>query len=132
MGTRSLTYFYENNTDTEPFFCFYAQFDGYPTGHGLDLADIMISGTMVNGIPVGESGLFFNGMGCLAAQIIANLKDGAGNIYVYPAKLDMDCGEEYRYHIFPNKVIIQDYDRMTIFNGTWAEFYGFCNAKETA
>lgn len=133
MGTRSLTYFYSKDTDENPFTCFYRQFDGYPSGHGADLAGILVSGTKVNGIPVGgKPARYFNGMGCLAAQVIDDLKDGAGNIYIEPAELNMNCGEEYRYHIFPNKVIIQDYYRMNIFEGSWKEFYNFCASKEIA
>ena len=32
MGTRSLTYVYENEA---PIICMYRQFDGYPSGHGI-------------------------------------------------------------------------------------------------
>jgi len=36
MGTRSLTYVYDNK---EPLVCMYRQFDGYPSGHGKELAE---------------------------------------------------------------------------------------------
>ena len=39
MGTRSLTYVYDDNND--PIICMYRQFDGYPTGHGSELADFL-------------------------------------------------------------------------------------------
>jgi hypothetical protein len=36
MGTRSLTFVYDGD---EPMINMYRQFDGYPSGHGSELAD---------------------------------------------------------------------------------------------
>jgi hypothetical protein len=36
-------------------------------------------------------------MGCLAAQVVAHFKDGAGGFYLQRA--NKDSWEEYRYHI---------------------------------
>ena len=44
MGTRSLTFVYEDKT---PILNMYRQFDGYPSGHGQELADFLLSGKMV-------------------------------------------------------------------------------------
>ena len=46
MGTRSLTFVYDGK---EPMINMYRQYDGYPQGHGKELADFLNSGTMVNG-----------------------------------------------------------------------------------
>ena len=48
MGTRSLTYVYDN--DDVPVVCMYRQFDGYPTGHGSELAHFLVPFKIVNGI----------------------------------------------------------------------------------
>ena len=34
MGTRSLTYVYDDYSVNTPIMCMYRQHDGYPTGHG--------------------------------------------------------------------------------------------------
>ena len=62
MGTRSLTYVYVEDT---PIMCMYRQFDGYPSGHGVELAEFLTQIEMGNGIS-GEPELFSfaNGMGC--------------------------------------------------------------------
>jgi hypothetical protein len=98
MGTRSLTRFIEVIDGVEkPLTCVYRQYDGYPSGHGKELADFLMSGTMVNGYG-GSDERQFNGIGCLAAQFISDFKDGAGNIYIYEPNA-IDCGEEYIYEI---------------------------------
>ena len=121
MGTRSLTFVYEEN---KPILNMYRQFDGYPSGHGQELAEFLLSGEMVNGIPVGVDKLFFNGMGCFAAQLIVNFKKSAGGFYIYPIE-SHSCWQEYEYHIYEDTVIIKNPDEV-IFNGTWKEFYDFC------
>ena len=50
MGTRSLTYVYDVKT---PVVCMYRQYDGYPSGHGQELAEFLFDGKLVNGIPSG-------------------------------------------------------------------------------
>jgi len=72
--------------------------DGYPSGMGNDLKTFLKPFTIVNGIDLADERKIANGMGCLAAQLIKELKDGAGNIYVYPPG-STDCGEEYIYTI---------------------------------
>ena len=113
MGTRSLTRVIETYTDRnnkvvkQKLLTMYRQYDGYPSGMGMDLANFLESGKVVNGIGA-DSGRVFNGAGCLAAQLVAEMKEGPGNIYVYPINA-RDCGEEYEYHIivdFDTKEVI--------------------------
>ena len=59
----------------------YKQYDGYPEGLGVTIADYLYGKKMVNGIGVDRS-IVFNGLGCLAASLIAELKEEAGNVYV--------------------------------------------------
>ena len=98
MGTRSLTKFISQHDD-EKFVitCVYRQYDGYPQGHGKELADFLNSGVMVNGFGQSEQKQF-NGIGCLAAQFIAEFKNGVGGIYIHQPD-SKDCGEEYVYEV---------------------------------
>jgi len=109
MGTRSLTTFISTWKDektqkvkNEKIVTMYRQFDGYPSGHGLELAEFLNQGKLVNGISSAENGLVFNGMGCLAAQVVAKFKDGPGNIYLHRGGTT-GCWEEYRYEVIGNE-----------------------------
>lgn len=105
MGTRSLTKVFETYKDEKKnkqvkvqLVNMYRQYDGYPSGHGTELADFLNGGKVVNGIGAGEKETVFNGAGCLAAQMIAHFKDGAGRIYIEPITAK-DCGQEYEYEV---------------------------------
>ena len=108
MGTRSLTYVYDSYKDEtgklvhRPIINLYRQYDGYPTGHGNDLAIFLRQFTIVNGLGANENKMVANGMGCLAAQLVAHFKEGAGQFYLYPTDC-YDCGQDYEYHIYKNK-----------------------------
>ncbi len=120
MGTRSLTFVYDGDV---PVINIYRQFDGYPSGHGHELAQFLDSKTLVKGF--GEQNSFeANGMGCLAAQLIVQLKHGVGGIYIYPVS-STDCFQDYEYHVYEDKVVVKD-PTAVIFEGTWEEFGQFC------
>jgi hypothetical protein len=120
MGTRSLTFVYDGDV---PVINIYRQYDGYPSGHGHELAQFLDSKNLVNGF--GEQNSFeANGMGCLAAQLIVQLKHGVGGIYIYPVS-STDCFQDYEYHVYEDKVIVKD-PTAVIFEGTWEEFAQFC------
>lgn len=92
MGTRSLTIVMDGNQEL----CrIYRQYDGYPVGHGLDLARLC-DVEIVNGITPGRTNIA-NGMGCLAAQIIHGLKEGPGGIYLEPTGGELNDWCEYIY-----------------------------------
>lgn len=92
MGTRSTIAIYEN---TKHLVTIYQQYDGYPSGVGLQLAKFVNSGKLVNGLG-GDKGLVFNGMGCLAAALIKEFKDGPGGTYIVPEGQEE---EEYNYTV---------------------------------
>jgi hypothetical protein len=134
MGTRSLTTFIEPYQDkngkqkNEKIVTMYRQYDGYPSGHGIDLAEFLASGTMVNGFSPNEEKLVFNGMGCLAAQVIAHFKEGVGGFYLHRGGVT-NCCEEYRYEVITNGAgqditlrCYDVYDKKWIFEGTPKEF----------
>ena len=121
MGTRSLTYVYSEDT---PLINMYRQYDGYPTGHGAELAEFLSGFEIVNGYGEVKPKLA-NGMGCLAAQLIANFKQSVGGFYIY-AVTDNDCGQEYEYHVYENRVIVKD-PTAVIFEGDYQSFAEFCS-----
>ena len=125
MGTRSLTVF--KYTNEKEIVVMYRQFDGYPEGHGLELADFLDGIKMVNGIPGwSESSRLANGMGCLAAQTISQFKDGVGGIYLYPAGT-RDCWEDFIYTVTGKEgesplMTVTDSRGKTLFNGSPSDF----------
>lgn len=96
MGTRSLTRFHNENK--EDICVLYRQFDGYPEGHGKELAAFLEGFTIVDGYNPAMKGKVANGAACLAAQVITHFKKGVGNFYLYPAGSD-DLDEEYIYDV---------------------------------
>jgi hypothetical protein len=146
MGTRSLTFVYEESFNPEdepqPIINLYRQYDGYPTGHGAELAEFLAQFELVNGIPVGEphEKKYANGMPCAAAQLVAHFKDGPGQFYLYPVSAK-DCGQDYEYHVYAEAgnlcvrvkdrgcnmfgLTMSDKDEC-IFNGPVAKFFDYC------
>ena len=149
MGTRCLTFVYEEyNHVQKPVVNMYRQYDGYPTGHGAELAEFLSAGKMVNGLGLDGTGkeLEFNGMSCLAAQMVANFKQTPGGFYIYPTDVT-ECGQDYEYHIYDsgkglyievvncgcNMFGMTMSDKHDFeFKGNLKEFTEFCKEKETA
>lgn len=143
MGTRALTFVHDETG--EKIINLYRQYDGYPEGHGQELAEFLTTGTLVNGLRMGQTGRFFNGAGCLAAQLVCNFKQEAGQFYLYPVTA-LDCGQDFEYHIYVDDTIsikviscgvnffgqTQSDVYETIFDGNLAEFTEFCKEKEEA
>lgn len=72
-----------------------------------------------------EDKLFFNGMGCLAAQIVAHFKENSGGYYIFPID-SKGCGQEYIYTVY-NKdmklfIKVEDYKGKILFDGSINEF----------
>jgi hypothetical protein len=117
MGTRSTFRVIEKYTDEKTnktrlinLVLLYVQLDGYPDGHPLDTARWLASGSVVNGINASkERPIIFNGAGCLAAQLVARYKDGAGGSYIYSMNSRGKCWDEYTYDIIvdENKMEIE-------------------------
>ncbi len=99
MSTRSLTHVHDD--DGQTILTLYKQHDGYPSGWGKDLAKFLTGFHIVNGLRCGLDApkKIANGMGCLAAQLVAAVKDEPGQFYIYRADAS-DCGEEYVYHVY--------------------------------
>ena len=146
MGTRSLTFVYEKYGQVQkPVINMYRQFDGYPTGHGAELAEFLNGGRLVNGLDGIGKELQFNGMACLAAQLVSHFKKESGGFYLHPTDVT-DCGQDYEYHVFLKKdeLYIEVYNcgcnffgmsgdsRDLEFKGSLKQFTKFCKEKEVA
>lgn len=135
MGTRCLTFVYEmRNNKKVPLVNLYRQYDGYPSGHGAEVADFLATQG-------------HNGMSCLAASLVAHFKESVGGFYIHPVT-DTECGQDYEYHIFeaPNRSFyVEVVDRginmfglttsernEIVFKGNLAEFTKYCKEKELA
>ena len=97
MGTRSLTHVLDDDSEAV-LVTIYRQMDGYPSGLGEHLAVFLRGRGLVNGFGIDTPAKASNGMGCLAASLVAELKDGIGGIYLEPPG-SQDHGEEYVYTI---------------------------------
>ena len=138
MGTRSLTFVY--NEHNEPILNLYRQYDGYIAGHGAELAEFLAGKKLVNGFGK-ESTDIANGMGCLAASLVAHFKDTVGGFYIHSVT-DTQCGQDYEYHVYEDKVIVKGYPEtyslfergkmVQRFEGSWEMFGKFCRAKVAA
>lgn len=126
MSTRSLTYFYDCKIGggKKPFSCMYAQYEGKFLGqqYCIQLADFLMSSTLANGLPaVDNVNKIFNGMGCLAAQVVAHFKKCPGAFYLVATDLEK-CGQEYEYHIFSNGLEVIKNTGRILFLGSWIKF----------
>ena len=146
MGTRSLTRVIETWKDDdgkqkqEMLVTMYRQFDGYPEGHGQELAEFLNSGKVVNGLGLDEKQKVFNGAGCMAAQMISHFKgDSAGGIYIYPNSTK-DAWQNYEYHVlvdFDSKdVTLICYEsgkrKKQLFKGSPDKFIEFVQKEESS
>ena len=129
MGTRALTFVYD--ADRQPFLNLYRQYDGYIEAHGRELAEFLAGKKLVNGYGR-ESTELANGMGCLAASLVANFKETVGGFYIQSVT-ETECGQDYEYHVYENRVkvlgpgsIFNPGPNDNLFEGTWAEFAEFC------
>jgi hypothetical protein len=126
MGTRCLTFVYDGD---EVLLNMYRQFDGYPSGHGRELAEFLEGMEIVNGYNPDDKRKIANGMGCLAAQLIARFKVGVGGFYIEPPSAK-DCGQDYEYHVTATGVRVVDYNGNEMFRGSFDQFKGFCEADD--
>ena len=77
----------------------YHHWDGYPEGLGVTLGWYLSGRKIVNGISSAmNEDLVNNGMGCLAASLVAYLKDGPGNVYIEGR--DQHTWIDYHYYIW--------------------------------
>jgi hypothetical protein len=110
MGTSAATLFYEEK-DGEIIAYLHRHFDGMPESHGEDLKDFLRDKRIVDGIRTDhDPDKIFNGMGCLAAAVVAHFKTGPGNFYLQPVPKEGAIGldDNYVYHIYPHSTLDVD------------------------
>ena len=101
MGTRSTITFCEKiNDEIQPLVSIYQQYDGYLEGVGKDLCTWLSKMTILNGYTLYDkySDDVANGIGCLVAQYIRNIKPHIGDTYIIPMDSSQD-GIDYNYKI---------------------------------
>lgn len=133
MGTRSLTYVYDGRSRIV---CMYRQYDGYPTGHGAELADFLKPYRIVNGLgAANDNARLANGMSCLAAQLVAHFKTEPGQFYLMPLSRKLDAWQEYEYHVKRDSITVYDLygegdsPRRELFRGSWGHFFEWINQQ---
>ncbi len=105
MATRALIVMKEEG---KPMLSVYKHWDGYPSGLGKSLEEIVMGGQITNGLGIKpELGKVFNGAGCLFASIISILKDKPGDVYITSLDSVGNSGEEYIYEIDVNGKDVQ-------------------------
>ena len=76
----------------------YKHYDGYPSGHPVELAEFLEGFKIVNGVPFdGDHSRMANGLGCLAAQYIAAFKMAPGDLYIENPDTEHDWIEYITY-----------------------------------
>jgi hypothetical protein len=126
MGTRSNTIFIDGQNRI---LNMYRQFDGYPQGHGLELALCLAGFTIVNGY--GEANqTTANGMGCLAAFVVSRFKTNTGGIYLAPMN---DFDNDFTYTVKQTKkglkVTVKEWGTV-VFAGSLDKFIVFCKEEQ--
>ena len=91
MGTRAITHIIDESWDKEALLCsIYRHCDGYIDGHGADLQGFLANKKIINGWGMNDDHrMCFNGMGDLAAKLIAHLvRDVDCSVYVSSPNLE--------------------------------------------
>lgn len=96
MGTRSRTHLVDEKGTRV--MSLYRQFDGYPSGHGKELAEFLAPFVIVNGYRPSDTRIIANGAGCLGAQMISFFKKGVGGFYLTPPNVELGW-EDYEYEV---------------------------------
>jgi len=91
------------------------------------LADFLNKIEVGNGIPgKPEMGEFANGMGCLAAQLVAHFKKSVGGFYIH--SVENGGGVDYEYHVYENKVVVKESGEVVFSSGSLGGFAEYCKA----
>jgi hypothetical protein len=121
MGTRSTIAFIDKrvakNIYENEIVRIYQQYDGYPSGVGLKLANWLKDKTVVNGFSMNQTmdNGFCNGIGCMSAQFIHDFKTDIGGLYI----TDHDDTEDYNYKVVVTYDIPSDTHEITLEAYRW-------------
>ena len=128
MSTHCITRIRSSDKNSPIILTMYRHYDGGFETHGVELAEFLVDGTVVNGIGSNTPKKAWNGMGCLAASLIANFKNSIGGFYIYSVD-STDCWQDYEYHVYEDKVVVKNPSEV-IFEGSWNDFHSFCYEDE--
>jgi hypothetical protein len=96
MGTRSTIHIVDHSDEMPVTLArLYIQYDGYPTGVGRQIQEILGGKSVVNGYNDADTQI--NGPGCMGAMLIDGLKEGCGGVYLTPPA--QVSSEEYDYTV---------------------------------
>jgi hypothetical protein len=134
MGTRSLTRVKKGRSTLVTI---YRQFDGYPDALGVELYNLFKhTGKIVNGYSSHDkSPDTFNGMGCVAAFLVGQMKlfkynrtdkNPIGDVYIESNSVK-DAGQDYEYIISEKNDTLQikvigSWSNKTLFQGDFKAF----------
>lgn len=126
MGTRSTTTILDEQGN--PLLCIYQQYDGYIEGGvGEKLIRILEGRRVVQGYTMEDKEYRnFNGMSCLAAQLVSDLKDGIGNVYIQALDEGYEGSYDYTISCVPEPLIstskrVKEYQRLHIVMKSYGE-----------
>lgn len=101
----------------------YCQYDGYPSGVGNDIYNILGHRKLVNGF--NDERTQVNGMHDAAALLVAGMKSGIGNIYIYGPQSNSFV-VDYTYNLWTSGsemfMSIYDFRGENLYNGPLADF----------
>lgn len=132
MGTRAVTIVEDEDG---VYVSLYRQYDGYPEGHGKELAEFLDGAEIGNGITGNPPPGFFNGVGDLAARLVTFFKENhkiIGGFYIIPT--GTKWGPDYTYTVTGRNsevfVKVQSYSDKTLFEGPVGDFRVWVNSEE--
>mgnify|MGYP000852469892 FL=1 len=100
MGTRSVTYIYEMPSLGGKVICaFFRHWDGYPSGHGVDLVNWLEDKSLVNGYTLGTPMTAYNRAGTMAVKLMNHIQDISGCEVIPTDTKEWTHGEEYIYYV---------------------------------
>jgi hypothetical protein len=106
MGTPCETVIYDECR--QPIVKIYRQYDGYPEVHGKELLDFLSNKIVVDGFsPKQTLETTFNGMGCLAAALIAHFKKNIGEFYLHNGNEEFYTNYRYEVLLDDNKIEVK-------------------------
>jgi hypothetical protein len=123
MGTRGTIHIKDGK---KTILSLYRQYDCYPTGLGEELKAGFGATQIVNGFSLAmKAPAYANTVQCLAAQIVANQKQGLGHVYITDAR----DRQEYNYFIAADRdgkltLRVTNSANVELYNGPLASFNG--------
>lgn len=127
MGTTCDINIYDGIFDGDGIVTIHKNYDGYLNETGLKLCEYLINKTVVSGHHNGENE--FNGPYCAAASLVKFLKNGVGDVYLYPFNDNSpQPATNFTYNIYiesfkPIKMNIFETDKLIVHTQSISKVY---------